>query len=41
MPEKEDNYLKFLALLSKIKKLMVKTFPNTMNFKRPGFDIEH
>ena len=38
MPEKEDDYLKFLALLSQIKKQMLETFPSAMDFKRPGFD---
>ena len=38
MPENEDDYLQFLSLLSKIKKLMLETFPTAMDFKRPGFD---
>lgn len=38
MPEDEDDYLGFLAQLSKIKKLMLDTFPDVMAFKRPGFD---
>ncbi len=38
MPEYEDDYLKFLALLSQIKKLMLETFPSAMDFIRPGFD---
>ncbi|MBN2634624.1 MAG: hypothetical protein JXR61_00035 [Prolixibacteraceae bacterium] len=38
MPENEDDYLKFLAQLSQIKKLMIETFPEAMSFKRPGFD---
>jgi formate dehydrogenase maturation protein FdhE len=38
MPESEDDYLKFLAILSQIKKQMLETFPNAMDFKRPGFD---
>lgn len=38
MPEEEDNFLEFLAQLSKIKKLMLDTFPVVMEFKRPGFD---
>jgi hypothetical protein len=38
MPENEDDYLKFLSHLSQIKKLMLETFPDAMNFKRPGFD---
>ena len=39
MPEDEDDYLGFLSQLSKIKKLMLDTFPDVMSFKRPGFDI--
>jgi hypothetical protein len=38
MPDKEDEFLIFLALLSKIKKMMIETFPDAMAFKRPGFD---
>ena len=38
MPEDEDHFLEFLAQLSKIKKIMLDTFPNVMEFKRPGFD---
>ena len=38
MPENEDDYLKFLAILSQIKKQMLETFPDAMDFKRPGFD---
>ena len=38
MPENEDDYLQFLSILSKIKKLMIETFPTAMDFKRPGFD---
>jgi hypothetical protein len=34
----EDDILKFMALLSKIKKLLLETFPTVMEFKRPGFD---
>jgi hypothetical protein len=39
MPENEDDYLKFLAMLSHMKKLMLETFPGAMDFKRPGFDL--
>jgi hypothetical protein len=39
MPEDEDEYLGFLSHLSKIKKLMLETFPDVMSFKRPGFDV--
>ena len=38
MPGNEDEYLEFLSLLSQIKKLMLETFPDAMDFKRPGFD---
>lgn len=38
MPEQEDEILVFLADLSRIQKLMLKAFPDAMNFKRPGFD---
>ncbi len=38
MPGNEDEYLEFLALLSQIKKLMLETFPDAMDFRRPGFD---
>jgi hypothetical protein len=38
MPENEDDYLKFLSQLTQIKKQMIETFPDAMNFKRPGFD---
>lgn len=34
----EDDILNFMALLSKIKKLLLETFPTVMQFKRPGFD---
>jgi hypothetical protein len=34
----EDDILKFLSLLSQIKKHMLATFPTAMEFKRPGFD---
>ena len=38
MPNFEDDILNFLAKLSKIKKYVLKSFPTTMEFKRPGFD---
>ena len=38
LSEDEDKILNFLALLSKIKKLMFVTFPDAMEYKRPGFD---
>jgi drug/metabolite transporter superfamily protein YnfA len=36
--ELEDEILGYLADLSHIQKLMLKTFPKAMEFKRPGFD---
>lgn len=36
----EDDILKFLASLTRIKKMMLQTFPTAMQFKRPGFDDE-
>ena len=38
MPNFEDDILKFLSNLSKIKKNVLISFPKTMEFKRPGFD---
>jgi len=38
IPEKEDESLKFLATLTKIKRLLKDTYPEAMSFKRPGFD---
>jgi drug/metabolite transporter superfamily protein YnfA len=38
MHEQEDEILGYLADLSHIQKLMLKTFPKAMEFKRPGFD---
>lgn len=37
-PELEDDCLDFLARLQHLKKLILKEFPNAMNFIRPGFD---
>lgn len=37
-PEKEDEILNLLVLLSKIKKHLLDDFPNVMQFVRPGFD---
>jgi hypothetical protein len=34
----EDDILKFLSMLSQIKRQMLATFPTAMEFKRPGFD---
>ena len=36
--EKEDEILDFLVTLTKIKKLLLRDFPNAMDFIRPGFD---
>lgn len=38
MPTKEDDILKFLKALSKVKELILTTFPTAMAFVRPGFD---
>ena len=38
LPEMEDDILKFLVDLSRIKRLLQKKFPEAMNFKRPGLD---
>ncbi len=38
MIDQEDEILCFLSQLSKIKKLILETFPAAMEFKRPGFD---
>lgn len=38
MPDYEDDILKFLANLSKVKKDVLLAFPTAMDFKRPGFD---
>lgn len=38
LPTQEDNILRFLSGLSKIKKDLLIAFPKTMDFKRPGFD---
>ena len=37
-PELEDDILNFLADLTRIEKIMKKSFPDAMNFIRPGFD---
>ena len=37
-PEFEDDILGFLKLLAQVKKLILETFPNAMDFVRPGFD---
>lgn len=38
MRDKEDEILKFLAMLGKIRSMTEKTFPGARAFKRPGFD---
>lgn len=38
MPNEEDHILNMLARLEKMKKLMLREFPEAMAFKRPGFD---
>lgn len=38
IPEKEDESLKFLATLTKIKRLLKDVYPDAISFKRPGFD---
>lgn len=38
MSDSEDDILKFLSNLSKIKKDILNSFPKAMDFKRPGFD---
>jgi hypothetical protein len=38
LPEQEDDFLKALSLLERIKKETLKEFPEAMKFVRPGFD---
>jgi hypothetical protein len=38
LPACEDAALKALSLLEKLKKLTLETFPDAMQFIRPGFD---
>jgi hypothetical protein len=38
LPEQEDDFLKALSLLEKIKGLTLAEFPKAMAFVRPGFD---
>lgn len=40
LTDHEDEILEFLSSLSEIKKYILLTFPEAMNFKRPGFDDE-
>jgi hypothetical protein len=38
LPDKEDDFLKILSMLEKIKGMTRQEFPNAENFIRPGFD---
>ena len=38
LAEQEDDFLKALSLLERMKSATLKEFPNAMNFVRPGFD---
>jgi len=38
LPEKEDEFLKILAMLEKIKTMVKEEFPKAEAFMRPGFD---
>lgn len=38
LPEREDDFLKILAMLDKIRKMAAEEFPDTAKFIRPGFD---
>jgi hypothetical protein len=38
LPDREDDFLKMLGLLEKMKAMAKKEFPDAENFKRPGFD---
>lgn len=38
IPEMEDELLPFLIKLSRIRKLLLKKYPEAESFKRPGFD---
>jgi hypothetical protein len=38
LPSSEDAALKALSLLERLKNLTLETFPEAMQFKRPGFD---
>lgn len=39
MPAREDDFLKMLALLQKIKNLAEKEFPNVMKFRHPFYEL--
>jgi hypothetical protein len=38
LPEREDDFLNILAMLEKLKAMILKQFPDAMKFRRPGFD---
>ena len=38
LPDREDDFLKILGLLEKLKTMAIEEFPKAMDFKRPGFD---
>lgn len=38
LPENEDDFLKILSLLAKLKTMVNEEFPNARSFVRPGFD---
>jgi hypothetical protein len=38
LPDKEDDFLKILSMLQKIKTMTVEEFPGALAFVRPGFD---
>jgi hypothetical protein len=38
LPEQEDEFLKLLAMLEKMKTMAKTEFPGAERFKRPGFD---
>lgn len=38
LPEKEDDFLKVLSMLAKIKTMVREAFPKAESFVRPGFD---
>ena len=41
LPENEDDFLKLLSMLEKIKSMTLKEFPGARDFIRPGFDDEN
>lgn len=38
LPDQEDEFLKLLAMLEKMKTMAMAEFPDAQHFKRPGFD---